>query len=223
MPRFARLRRWLRRMFRCGLVLLVLGLLLVGAAEGWTWWQSNSYCSAEAADCPQDSVVLVLGCARNLGPGRDNFYFTGRMQGAEALWKSWRVRCFIVSGDNRRHDYNEPDDMKADLIRRGVPADRIVCDYAGLRTYDSVLRAQRIFGADKLVILSQAEHVRRAVTIARSLGIEAWGYEAPLAPLNRRSWFRQASRERAARIAMLGDILLCHDPKHLGDPVSLPE
>ncbi len=223
MPRFPRLFRWLRRLWRSALVLLALALLLVGAAEGWTWLQSHGHCSAVAADCPQDSVVLVLGCARRLGPGRDNFYFTGRMQGAEELWKSGRVRCFIVSGDNRRHDYNEPDDMKAELVRRGVPADRIVCDYAGLRTYDSVLRAQRIFGAEKLVILSQPGHARRAVAIARSLGIEARGYDAPLAPLSYRSWFRQACRERAARVAMLGDIILGHDPKHLGDPVPLPE
>ncbi len=223
MPCLCRLFRRFRFILRWGLVLLLLLALLVGVAEGWTWLQSHEHCSADAADCPQDAVVLVLGCARRLGPGRDNFYFTGRMQAAEQLWKSGRVRCFIVSGDNSRHTYNEPDDMKEDLIRRGVPAQRIVCDYAGLRTYDSVLRAQRIFGAENLVIVSQPEHARRAVTIARSLGIEARGYDAPLAPLTRSSRIRQASRERAARVAMLGDLLFAHDPKFLGEPVPLPE
>ncbi len=223
MPACPRLCRFLRLLLRGCLVLLALLLLLVGAAEGWTWWQSHDCCSDAVADCPPDSVVLVLGCARSLGPGRDNYYFTGRMQAAEELWKSGRVRCFIVSGDNRRHDYNEPEDMKAALISRGVPAERIVCDYAGLRTYDSVLRARHIFGVEKLVIISQPAHTRRAVTIARSLGMDARGFDAPLEPISHRSWFRQMSRERGARIAMLGDIILGREPRHLGKPEPLPE
>ncbi len=216
------LRRWCRRALLLALAAAAGLLLLLAVAEGWTYAHAHGHCSPSVEVCPQEAVGLVLGCSKYVRRGRVNYYFAGRMDAAEALWKSGRVRCLIVSGDNRHRSYNEPRDMKNELVRRGVPAERIVCDFAGLRTYDSVVRAQRIFGAEKLAIVSQPGHAARAVAIARSLGMDAMGLEAPLGPLNRRSLLRQALRERAARVAMLFDLLLGHDPKHLGDPVSLP-
>ncbi len=216
-------RRWLRRLV-LGTLFFLLGVaLLVGVAELWTYGYAGGHCSPKAEDCPGQSVGLVLGCSKYVARGRVNYYFQGRMDAAEALWKSGRARCLIVSGDNRHRSYNEPRDMKNELIRRGVPAERIVCDFAGLRTYDSVVRAQRVFGADKLVIVSQPGHAARAVATARRLGVAARGLAAPLGPLNRRSLLKQGCRERAARVAMLFDLLLGHDPKHLGEPIALPE
>ncbi len=216
------LRRWCRRALLLALGVAVGLLLLLAVAEGWTYGHAHGHCSPSVEACPQGAVGLVLGCSKYVRRGRVNFYFAGRMDAAEALWKSGRVRCLIGSGDNRHRSYNEPRDMKNELVRRGVPAERIVCDFAGLRTYDSVVRAQRVFGAEKLAIVSQPGHAARAVAIARSLGMDAMGLEAPLGPLNRRSLLRQALRERAARVAMLFDLLLGHAPKHLGDPVTLP-
>ncbi len=217
-------RRWFRRSLLLALTAAVVGLLLLAVSEGWTALQAGSHCSSSVQDCPQGSVGLVLGCSKYIRRGKDSPYFVGRMEAAEKLWKSGRVSCLIVSGDNRHRSYNEPRDMKNELIRRGVPPERIVCDFAGLRTYDSVVRASRIFGAEKLAIVSQAAHTARAVTTARSLGVDAWGCEAPMPrQLDWRSTLRQWLRERAARAAMLADILLGHDPKHLGSPVSLPQ
>ncbi len=218
-----RLRRWLRRLLWVALALLLGLVLLVGVAELWTQSCAASHCSGKAEDCPEGAVGLVLGCSKYMSRGHVSYYFSGRMDAAEKLWKSGRARCLIVSGDNRHRSYNEPRDMKNELIRRGIPAERIVCDFAGLRTYDSVVRAQRVFGVEKLAIISQPEHAQRAVAIARSRGMDAVGLEAPLGPLNRRSRLRQALRERAARVAMLFDLMLGHDPKHLGDPIALPE
>jgi len=173
-------------------------------------------------NAPERTVGLVLGCSPRLRHGRANYYFTGRMEAAEALWKSGKVRGLIVSGDHSSRYYNEPRAMKEDLIRRGVPPERIVCDYAGVCTYDSVARAKKIFGADSLTIISQPAHVRRAVAIARHLELDAGGVEAPLAPLNRASTLRQYLRERGARLAMVYDFLTCRTPSHLGAPEPLP-
>ncbi len=220
----AALCRFLRRSLLAAFVAMVAAGLLLAVAEGWTRAHSANRCSPAAEDCPPGSVGLVLGCSKYIRRGKESPYFFGRMEAAEALWKSGRVRCLIVSGDNRHHSYNEPRDMKNELISRGVPADRIVCDFAGLRTYDSVVRASRVFGAESLAIVSQPEHAARAVAIASSLGIEARGVEAPMSRrLDWRSSLRQTLRERMARIAMLADLLLGHDPRHLGDPVTLPQ
>ncbi len=220
----AALYRWCRRALLLAFVVAAGLLVLLAAAEGWTRACSRGHCSASVEDCPPGAVGLVLGCSKYVRRGKGNPYFAGRMEAAETLWKSGRVRCLIVSGDNRHRSYNEPRDMKNELMRRGVPGERIVCDFAGLRTYDSVVRAQRVFGAEKLAIVSQPAHAARAVAIARCLGVEAVGYEAPMTrQLDWRSTLRQAVRERAARVAMLIDLLLGHDPKHLGDPVALPQ
>ena len=48
--------------------------------------------------------------------------------------------------------------MRADLIAAGIPAARIQPDYAGLRTLDSVLRADRVFGNRDYIIVSQPFH-----------------------------------------------------------------
>ncbi len=220
----AALCRWCRRALLLALAAVVGLLLLHAVAEGWTCAYARGHCSSTVAACPQGSVGLVLGCSKYIRRGKPSPYFTGRMEAAEELWKSGRVRCLIVSGDNRHYSYNEPRDMKNELIRRGVPEERIVCDFAGLRTYDSVVRAQRVFGAEQLCIVSQPGHAARAVAIARSRGLEAQGLEAPMPrQLDWRSTLRQTLRERAARIAMLADLLLGHDPKHLGEPVTLPQ
>ncbi len=217
------LRRWCRIAFFSALAAVVAVLLLLAVAEGWTYAHARAHCSPAAADCEQDSVALVLGCSKYIRRGRPSPYFAGRMEAAEQLWKSGRVRCLIVSGDNRHRSYNEPRDMKNELIRRGVPEERIICDFAGLCTYDSVVRAQRVFGADSLTIVSQPAHAARAVATARSLGIRARGYEAPMPrQLDWRSTLRQDVRERAARVAMLFDLLFHRAPRHLGEPVTLP-
>lgn len=200
---------------------LALGLL-IGIAEGWTRKLAHGRCHDTPAACPADSVGLVLGCSRKLRNGRTNMYFTGRIQAAAQLWRSGRVSCLIVSGDNRTHQYNEPDDMRAALVAQGVPANRIVCDYAGLCTYDSVARAKLIFGARQLIIVSQADHAERAVAIARHLDIPAAGLKAPLVPVNRPTFLKQYLRERAARIAMVYDFITFRTPRHLGQPESLP-
>ena len=214
--------RLLRGILFVGIGLALLAVLAVGAAELCTYCAAEGRCHDKAADCPSGGVGLVLGCARYLGPGRPNFYFTGRMQAAAELWRSGKVRCLIVSGDNRFRCYNEPREMRRALVALGVPSDRIVCDYAGLCTYDSVVRAHRIFGAQQLVIVSQPEHAARAVAIAHYLDIPAEGLNAPLKPTTRSSRFRHFVRERGARVAMLYDLITGRTPRHMGAPETLP-
>lgn len=203
---------------------VLIGTLLLGCAvaEVWTRSLSRGRCHDKPMACAPHDVGLVLGCSRTLANGRTNMYFTGRIQAAADLWRSGRVRGFIVSGDNRTHHYNEPDDMRAALVAMGVPAERIVCDYAGLCTYDSVARAKLIFGAQSLIIISQASHTQRAVAIAQHLNIPATGLNAPLVPVNRPTFLKQWLRERAARVSMVYDFLTFRRPRHLGHPEPLP-
>ena len=125
---------------------------------------------------------LVLGCSTNLADGRPNPYFVHRIEAATALYAEGVVAYLLVSGDNGTRDYDEPTMIKAALVERGVPAHRIVLDYAGFRTLDSVIRAREVFGIDDFVVVSQRFHCERAVLLARRLGMHATGYAASDVP-----------------------------------------
>lgn len=63
--------------------------------------------------------------------------------------------------------------MKMALIEKGIPDSAIVLDYAGFRTFDSIIRGKEIFGQSSFIIISQPFHNERALYIARQYGINA--------------------------------------------------
>ena len=170
------------RLFRLFLILAsfpaFLGFLALGLSDRWIEQQATHWLYDRVEDLPEADVALVLGCAKTLSNGRSNLYFQYRIDAAAEAFTKGKCRYLIVSGDNSIQSYNEPDLMKEALILRGVPEDRIVCDYAGLRTLDSVVRANKIFGQRALLVISQQFHNERAIYIARQSGIEMIGLNA---------------------------------------------
>ena len=165
-------------------------------------------------------AAVVLGCAKTLPNGLGNLYFTYRIRAAAELYKAGKVDCLVVSGDNHVKGYDEPSDMKESLVKAGVPADRIVCDYAGFRTLDTVVRAKKVFGLDSFIVVSQPDHVRRAVFTARGFGCDAYGYEAE--DVTGRYSVKTTIREQFAKIAAVADVVLRRSPKFLGPREQLP-
>ena len=216
------MKKLLRLLFRIGFCVLLLCAGLVTTVELWTSFRSANYCHDAVRDCGSKRVAVVLGCSKYFSSGKPNAYFHGRMKAAAELWKSGKIQGIIVSGDNSDRYYNEPKDMREVLVKLGVPDEKIVSDFAGLRTYDSVVRTVRIFGAKDVIFISQPDHVARAVAIARSIGMNAEGLNAPLPPVTKRTLFTQFLRERAARLAMVIDLIAHRAPAHLGDRQELP-
>ncbi len=136
------------------------------------------FLSDDPAALPSVRVALVLGAAP-IGPeGGPNRYFERRLDAAAALWRQGKVKYLLASGDRHGDDYDEPTAMRAGLIARGVSAEAIYRDFAGIRTRDSVLRSEDVFGQKQLIIVSQRFHLARAIFLAREEGIEAWGLVA---------------------------------------------
>lgn len=202
--------------------IVLAGVGAVGVSETYVARSSKGRMFDSIEGLPSASAALILGCSPHLADGRVNHYFKNRIKAGSELWKSGKVKAIIVSGDNGRHTYNEPDAMKESLVEQGVPADRIVCDYAGFRTLDSVVRAREIFGAESLIIVSQEYHNSRAMAIARYNDIPAYAYNAEniySRAYRLKSWMR----ERAARVAMMLDLwVLDTSPKYLGEKENLP-
>lgn len=171
---------------------------------------------------PHNKVALLLGTNPLNRWGRPNSYFTNRINTAAELYHAGKVDFIIASGDNHTKLYDEPTAMRDSLIAHGVPENRIILDFAGFRTLDSVVRAKEVFGCDSLTIISQADHNARALYLAEANGMEAVAISAPL---RAGRWVRTrlALREWLARDKMMLDIWFGKQPHFLGEKIEIPD
>ena len=152
---------------------LLLGLILISLV---TWIANRSIEKVtkdlvykDVNSIPKNKVGLLLGTSKYLRSGELNQYFENRIQATVDLYNAKKIEFIVISGDNRKMSYNEPQDMKRELLLRGIPEERIFLDYAGFRTYDSVIRMNKIFGQSNFTIISQDFHNRRAIFIAMKI------------------------------------------------------
>lgn len=171
---------------------------------------------------PNNKVALLLGTNPQNKWGRPNSYFTNRINTAAELYYAGKVDFIIASGDNHTKQYDEPTAMRDSLIAHGVPEERIILDFAGFRTLDSVVRAKEIFGCDTLTVISQSDHNARALYLAEANGIEAVAISAPLRA-GRWVRIRLAIREWLARDKMMLDLWFGKQPHFLGDKIVIPD
>lgn len=209
-----------KRVFITLSVLIVLGILTVfycdkkirSAAEGKTF--------TDVSKIPHRHVGLLLGTGKYLGSGRVNPYYSYRIKATIQLLKAGKIDYVVISGDNSRKDYSEPDMMKADLIAAGIDSTRIYLDFAGFRTFDSMIRLREIFSQNDVTVISQKFHNERALYIARREGMNAIGFNAR--DLSASAGFRTQVREKLARVKVFVDYAFGVEPKFLGPKVSIP-
>ena len=214
-------KRWLRRFAKGGLAGLVLFLGVVAYANFTAIWASRGRLFDEVSHVPATTVGLVLGTTDRVN-GHENLYFRYRIDAAVRVWKAGKLKTLIVSGDNRSPYYNEPEKMKQALVERGIPESRIVCDFAGLRTLDSVVRAKEIFGTNSILVISQRFQNERAIYLAKAHGIDAYGFNAR--DVETQAGMKTRIREVGARVKMWLDVnFLNTRPSHLGKKIGLPK
>lgn len=209
----------LKKIVIVSITFLVLSLSLIFFAD---YQISSSTANATTSDINLISphkVGLLLGTSKYSANGKKNLYFIYRIQAALELYQNQKIEYLIISGDNSRNTYNEPQDMKDELVAKGIPAEKIFLDYAGFRTLDSVVRAKEIFGQDSIIIISQEFHNQRAIYLAKSKGIDAIGYNAKAVGLE--YGIRVQIREKIARVKAFYDILLGVEPKFLGEKINI--
>lgn len=196
-------------------------IAVVAYAHVTAIWASRGRSFSDLSKIPVTKVGLVFGTTDKVA-GRENLYFRYRIDAATEVWNAGKVATLIVSGDNSTRYYNEPNTMMLALIQRGIPADRIVCDFAGLRTLDSVVRAKEIFGTDSILVISQRFQNERAIYLAKANGIEAYGFDAK--DVETQAGLKTKVREVGARVKMWLDVnFLNTRPRHLGKRVDLPD
>lgn len=171
---------------------------------------------------PPKSIGVILGTSPSGRGQAANPFFEGRMNAAASLYHSGAVYHLVLSGDNRRADYNEPYAMRDALRSRGVPPHAITLDYAGFRTLDSVIRAHRVFQLQNPLFITDDFHLPRTLFIAKSEGMQALGFASSSIPWERS--YRTRFREWFSRIRAWIDVYLAHTQPHfLGEPIPLPK
>jgi SanA protein len=176
------------------------------------------YTSVEAI--PHNKSGLLLGTGKYLSNGSINPFYQNRIIAAAELLKSGKIRYLVISGDNSRKGYSEPEDMRADLIAQGIDSTCIYLDYAGFRTFDSVVRLKKIFGQDSVTIISQPFHNQRAIYIAQKEGIAAIGYNAK--DVTAAQGLKTNIREKFARVKVFVDFAIGKQPHFLGEKIIIP-
>ncbi len=125
-------------------------------------------------DVPEADAILVLG-AYVRPDGAMSDMLRDRVTVGYELYLNRKAPKLIVSGDHGRHDYDEVNTMKDYLKDQGMEGQDIFMDHAGFSTYESLYRARDIFQVRKVIIVTQDYHLRRAIFIARELGLDAYG------------------------------------------------
>ncbi len=158
---------------------------------------------------PHRKVGLILGTSPiSAWNGRRNYYFDHRIKAGAELYKAGKVDWLVVSGGDYRNSengYDEPVAMRDSLIKQGVDSARIVLDYDGTRTLNSLAKIRDVYSQDSIIIISQKYHNERALYQAKHLGVDAIGYNART-PGRRMSWWRNRGREVLARVKLFIDI-----------------
>ena len=206
-----------------GVLLIVLLFVVPLVLCGWlVHHAAKGRIYADDALLPFNKVGLVLGTSpTNDYNGLPNLHFMHRLQAAAALYHARRVRHLLLTGNNDQHGYDEPAEMRAVLLKLGVPEGATTLDPAGFRTLDSVVRARDVYGQHRLTVITDHFHSYRTVFLARHYGIDAVAF--PSEEVELRWSFRSRVRECFADVKACLDLYVFHTKaRELGNLVVLP-
>jgi len=197
------------------LILFGLGVLVLTIPRLITSFYSQSRVFNNIAEIPSYRVAIVFGAGLQRD-GTPSPVLRDRVAAAVQLYQAGKVEKVLMSGDNRFVDYNEPGAMYNYAVELGMPAEDIVLDYAGRRTYDTCYRAKVIFNLKDAILVTQTYHQARALYTCNLLGLPSIGYAADLRTYHPSSYFFWNLREIPATFMALLDIWFRHPIPVLG-------
>ena len=213
-------RKWILRAVVILAVLCLLGGAAALAVNGYVKSSVKAYLLTpeEAVQLEDVDCILVLGCGVREN-GEPSLMLQDRLNMGLQLYAAGAAPKLLMSGDHSRSDYDEVGAMKDYAMERGVPSDDVFMDHAGFSTYESMYRARDVFCAEKVIIVSQAYHLYRAVYDARALGLDAYGVAAE--DIN---YLGQSGRDLREILARNKDFFYCiwkPEPTFLGEAIPV--
>lgn len=203
------------------IVALVLFSVIFVLCINLTVWSKTKARVMDIETASEDGTfdcILVLGAGVKAN-GEPSHMLEDRLKVGIQLYQKGASSRMLMSGDHMSEDYDEVGTMKRYAIEAGVPGNVIFLDHAGLSTYESVWRAKEIYGAKRILIVTQEYHLYRALYIAESLGVEAYGVSADLRSYRKMPIYEV--REMAARVKDFFYVRSRPIPANVGEPVDL--
>ena len=205
------------------IVIFALGVLGAGAVFGIDAWVRYSVrdqilTEEQAASLSDVDCIVVLGC-KVYDDGTPSAMLEDRLRRGVALYDLGAAPKLLMSGDHGRTNYDEVDTMKQYAVDAGIASEDVFMDHAGFSTYETMYRAKEIFGADKIIIVTQEYHLYRSLYVAESLGIEAYGVHA-----NYRGYQGQQARDLREILARVKDFAMTifePEPTYLGETIPI--
>lgn len=205
------------------IVVFALGILGAGTLFGIDAWVRYSgrdqiLTEDQAASLEDVDCIVVLGC-KVYDDGTPSAMLEDRLRRGVALYDLGAAPKLLMSGDHGKTDYDEVDSMKQYAVDAGIPSVDVFMDHAGFSTYETMYRAKEIFGADKILIVTQEYHLYRCLYVAEALGIEAYGVHA-----NYRGYQGQQARDLREILARVKDFAMTifkPEPTYLGETIPI--
>lgn len=180
--------------------------------------QSKEFIYSKVDEVPECYTAIVLGALVS-ETGNPSSFLKDRLDVAVELYRQHKIKRFLLSGDHGRKTYDEVNSMKNYLISEGINTEDIFLDHAGFDTYSTMVRAKEVFEVDNAIIVTQEFHLPRAVYIARSKGINAFGIIA-----DRQEYYsliRLKMRESLAKVKAFAEVKINKKPKFLGNKIPI--
>lgn len=203
----------MKKIIKYLIILIVIGILTVLSINFYVVLSTKKQITnlSELKNKNDYDCIIVLGAG--IWGDRPSPMLQDRLDEAIKLYEEGKAPKIIMSGDNGQEGYDEVNVMKDYAIEKGIPSEDIFMDHAGFSTYETMYRAKEIFGAKKIVIVTQEYHLYRSVFIAQKLGMEAYGVAS--------AYQLDQTRETLARCKDFMTTIVKPEPNSLGKTYSI--
>ena len=198
--------------------LVLLGALVIGVPNAIVIIGAGA-AGHDPARAPHAEVALILG-ASVFTDGTPTPTLADRLTAGAALYRDGRVARVLVSGDHGQAPFDQVDVMRRELVRLGVPDGAIFTDHGGFDTWDSMVRARKVYEVRSAIVVTQGWHMPRALWLAKRAGLKAHGLVADHIGKDDQSG-RFTTREVFARIKAVGDVVTGAQPRFLGPKIPI--
>ena len=187
-------------------IMVVFGLFVVIGCQIAVTSAAKGRMYDDVKEIPHREVGLLLGTSPLGRSGRPNQFYLRRLDATVALYNAGKIDRIVISGARRGDDYDEPTEMRNDLVKRGLPDSIFVLDGEGHRTISSIVRTKEVLAEDSVTIISQKFHNERALFLARHNEIDAIAFNAENTS-SRRWRLMMVLRESLARVKAVAEAI----------------